>query len=211
MGLNEQAKANAGIQTQACVSRLNRGSKEAIGLASRSWRRQAQRSAVGVPRDRCHGPPPLHLEAAGYIPPGEHVLTATLDTCWDGERAQAGPSGASSTKRLRSCLARLTCHPRLACCGFAWCSKSWSKELPGWEREFCTREFLGHYNCERNRLEAGDSKPKPGPPWCLDCRSESRPRQRPKPTARQGCRQSSAMNHWGRTADCQRRTVPEVL
>mmetsp|Transcript_52178 Transcript_52178/g.121774 ORF Transcript_52178/g.121774 Transcript_52178/m.121774 type:complete len:1453 (+) Transcript_52178:53-4411(+) len=24
-----------------------------------------------------------------YIPPGEHVLTATLDTCWDGDRAQA--------------------------------------------------------------------------------------------------------------------------
>lgn len=28
----------------------------------------------------------------GYIPPGDHVLSATLDTCWGGERAEAQDS-----------------------------------------------------------------------------------------------------------------------
>jgi len=64
-----------------------------------------------------------------YIPPGEHVLTATLDTCWDGDRAQAYMP--PKTCLLRICLVL--------------------QEL--------------EQGASRTRLEAGDSKPKPGPPW----------------------------------------------
>lgn len=36
----------------------------------------------------------------GYIPPGDHVLSASLDTCWGGERAEANSGIACSATKL---------------------------------------------------------------------------------------------------------------
>jgi len=46
-----------------------------------------------------------------YIPPGDHVLSATLDTCWGGERAEAYLPPSTKLLRIRLALQELDQSP----------------------------------------------------------------------------------------------------